>query len=233
MAKYTIQVESKTLRTLATAAALGVGGAGIIVGGAKLAGVGRFADRQQLPTTPPQSAPAPIEQKAKTPEQKQTTQRVDLHPDTVDLIKNSEGFRPKAYWDKKQFSVGFGSGLHVDGKRVQKGTAVTPEQAHDMLVSHVNQRIIPKVKDLQVWNTMNDRQRGAFTSFLYNVGEHVVGSKNHPTINAAIHSNDVNKVFDAMSLYNKTTDPKGNKSVNNGLLNRREAERKYAFGEDQ
>jgi GH24 family phage-related lysozyme (muramidase) len=238
--KYIVEVKTKssigkTLSTLGTAAAIGVGLAGTIAGGAKLAGVGRFADRQNIPTTAPQSQEIPAQ---KQQDKKEPVQRIDLHPETVDFLKQHEGFKQKAYWDIKQYSVGYGSGIHTDGKKVQKGTVVTPEQAHEMLVGHINQRIIPKVKDLPIWEKMNDRQRGGFTSFLYNIGEHVVGSRNHPTLNAAIHSGDVNKLYDAMGMYVHTTkkDPKTGQTVKTklpGLVKRRAAEREYALGEQK
>jgi GH24 family phage-related lysozyme (muramidase) len=232
--KYTIQLESRSFKTLATGAMVGAAAFGGIVAGANLAGVGRYAPKapQGIVQQPPVANQAPVEQKKDTEEKKvEPVERVDIHPDTLEFMKKHEGFRPNAYWDYKQFSVGYGSGTHTDGKPVSKNTKVTEEQAHDMMVHHIKNRIIPKVEKYSIWEKMNDNERGGFTSFLYNVGEHVIGSKNHPTINSAIHSGDVRKVYDAMALYNKVTDSKGNRSVSRGLQARREAERKHAFGE--
>jgi GH24 family phage-related lysozyme (muramidase) len=241
--RYIVEVRSKLLPKIATVASIGAAAFGAPILGAKVAGVGRFA---------PQNQPSPIQPTSvSTPTPVQTTQNIPSnvedknqntgkikpvvksnnfdHSETIEFIKSHEGFKPKAYWDVKQWSVGHGSGIHTDGNKVTKDTVVTPEQAHDMLVHHVNQRIMPKVKNLSIWQNMNDRQRGGFVSFLYNVGEHVVGSKNHPTINAAIHSNDVNKLYGAMGKYHKITDSKGNKIVSKGLLKRRSDEKKWAF----
>lgn len=242
--KYLIEVKTKnnirqTLTALGAATAVGLGIGGGAIGAAKLAGVGRFAPQQSISTTQPQIQEIPVQkQEIKQQEKKEQTTPVDLHPDTIELIKKQEGFNPKAYWDVRQYSVGYGSGIHTDGKKVQHGTTVTPEEAHDMLVYHINQRIIPKVKDLPIWQKMNDRQRGGFTSFLYNMGENVIDSRSNSTLRSAIHSGDVNKLYNAMDLYVHTTkkDPKTGKVVKSkvpGLVNRRAAERKHAFEEQK
>jgi GH24 family phage-related lysozyme (muramidase) len=168
------------------------------------------------------------------PSSQTTTSTPTYHPDTHQFIKDVEGFKTTAYSDKGQYSVGYGTGMHIDGRKVTKGESVSRQQAHDMMVHHINSRIIPKASSTPVWGNMNDRQRGAFVSFLYNVGEHTIGSKLHPNFNAALKSGDVDAVFDHMQTYNKTTetDKNGNKIkvVNPGLVNRRQAERDFAYG---
>jgi GH24 family phage-related lysozyme (muramidase) len=131
-----------------------------------------------------------------------TTSTPTYHPDTHQFIKDAEGFKSNAYSDKGQYSVGYGTGMHIDGRKVTKGESVSRQQAHDMMVHHINNRIIPKASSTPVWGNMNDRQRGAFVSFLYNVGEHTIGSSKHPNFNAALKSGDVDAVFDHMQTYN-------------------------------
>lgn len=182
----------------------------------------------------------PAAQTSAQPTTQQTTQQrspTQIHSGTYDFIKQSEGFRNNSYADKGQYSVGYGTGLHVDGSKVKPGEKVSKEQAHEMLVHHITNRVVPVASKTAVWGNMNDRQRGAFVSFLYNVGEGVVGSKQHPNFNAALASGDVNKVFDHMATYNKVTETdkktgKKIKVVNQGLVNRRKAERDFAFAKD-
>jgi GH24 family phage-related lysozyme (muramidase) len=235
--QYSVKFDSKLLKGVATGSVIGSAVMGGIIHGAKEFKVGRWREPQSPIIDQPVTGDRPVtgsvapEEKKKPESKPEPVQRLDLHPETIDFLKKHEGFLPKAKWDFKQYSVGYGTGRHTDGSSVTKDTVVDEKTAHDMLVHHVNQRIVPKVKDLPIWQTMNDRQRGAFTSFLFNVGEHVVGSRNHPTINAAINRNDINGVLDAMSLYNKVTDSKGNKIVSKGLQTRREAERNHAAGQ--
>ena len=169
-----------------------------------------------------------------TPSSQTTTSTAKYHPETHDFIKSAEGFKSSSYEDNGQYSVGYGTGMHIDGTRVAKGDTVSKQQAHDMMVHHINTRIIPKASSTAVWGNMNDRQKGAFVSFLYNVGEHTIGSSKHPNFNAALRSGNVNAVFDHMETYNKVTktDENGNKIkvVSPGLVNRRQAERDFAYG---
>jgi len=232
-----------SIGTLATAAAVGVGLFGMVMGGARLAGVGRFASQEvprsaqtisnrpaivQQPQVKPvvaqqKPAAAPVVQAKQEP--KAEVKKPTYHPGTFDFIKSQEGFRDTAYADRKQWSVGYGT-------KSSKGEKISKDEAAKRLETHVNTVIMPKVENLKAWNSMNDRQRGAFTSFLYNVGEGVIGSKEHPNFNAALQSGDINKVFNQMQSYNKVTDPKtGKKVVDKGLVNRRAAERNFAFQE--
>jgi GH24 family phage-related lysozyme (muramidase) len=184
-------------------------------------------------TAPPATQP-PAQTTTQTTTQKA---KPTYHAGTYDFIKNAEGFRDTSYADKGQFSVGYGTGMHTDGTKVKPGEKVTKQQAHEMMVNHIDTRIVPKASGIAVWEKMNDRQRGAFVSFLYNVGEGVIGNKEHPKFNAALASGDVDAVFDHMQTYNKTTEKdkktgKKVKVVNPGLVKRRQAERDFAYAKD-
>ena len=65
--KYIIEVNlGKTARTLGTAAAIGIGIGGMAIGGAKLAGIGRFAPQETPVTTKSEPVLAPISPKQVT-----------------------------------------------------------------------------------------------------------------------------------------------------------------------
>jgi lysozyme len=114
----------KSIKSLATAGLLGSGLFGMTVGGAKLAGVGRFAQQPQSSAVENQPAPvvakqtAPVVQQAKP---KQTTQSKAesgiIHHDVIkNLVKQDEGIRTKCYrCTAGKLTVGYGHNLDAPG----------------------------------------------------------------------------------------------------------------------
>lgn len=85
--------------------------------------------------------------------------------DTLTMIKGFEGFQPKAYWDYKQYSIGYGS------KADSKDQEVTEKEAEEMLI----QQLEKYVDNVNYWNkkggyNWNEGQKGALISFAYNIG---------------------------------------------------------------
>lgn len=87
----------------------------------------------------------------------------------INFIKKEEGFIPKAYWDYKQCSAGFGSGTHLNGEPVKKGDIVTYSEAEKMLLHWIEKIIIPFLKN-EIKINLNQNQIDSVISLVYNVG---------------------------------------------------------------
>lgn len=55
----------------------------------------------------------------------------------IDWIKKHEGFRAKAYPDKGQFSIGYGSALMPNGQKVKEGDVITEEEAAKLIPQYI------------------------------------------------------------------------------------------------
>ncbi|MGL5656852.1 MAG: lysozyme [Fusobacteriaceae bacterium] len=87
----------------------------------------------------------------------------------LEFIKKEEGFIPKAYWDYKQYSIGYGSGKYVNGNSVKEGDVVTEEEATAMLESWINKVVEVCIKKYVVVSLSQNRY-DSLCSFIYNVG---------------------------------------------------------------
>lgn len=87
----------------------------------------------------------------------------------LEFIKKEEGFIPKAYWDYKQYSIGYGSGKYENGNSVKEGDVVTEEKATAMLESWINKVVDISIKKYVVVSLPQNRY-DSLCSFIYNVG---------------------------------------------------------------
>ena len=87
----------------------------------------------------------------------------------LEFIKKEEGFIPKAYWDYKQYSIGYGSGKYANGNNVKEGDVVTEEEATAMLESWINKVVEVCIKKYVVVSLSQNRY-DSLCSFIYNVG---------------------------------------------------------------
>jgi lysozyme len=84
----------------------------------------------------------------------------------INLIKQFEGYRSKAYIDAVGVpTIGYGSTMWNDGKKVKLGETITLEGAGLLLYWEVNRKAVMLDK-----LTINQNQYDALTSFIYNVG---------------------------------------------------------------
>jgi lysozyme len=84
----------------------------------------------------------------------------------INLIKQFEGYRSKAYLDAVGVpTIGYGSTMWNDGKKVKLGETITLEGAELLLYWEVNRKAII-LDSLE----LNQNQYDALTSFIYNVG---------------------------------------------------------------
>lgn len=87
----------------------------------------------------------------------------------LEFIKKEEGFIPKAYWDYKQYSIGYGSGKYENGNSVKEGDVVTEDKATAMLESWINKVVDISIKKYVVVSLSQNRY-DSLCSFIYNVG---------------------------------------------------------------
>jgi len=93
---------------------------------------------------------------------------------TIDLIKSFEGFSAKAYHDSidppNVDTIGYGSILYEDGRKVKVGDQdITEQRAIQLLMWEVNLK--SKAVSKLITSKVNDNQFGALVSFAYNLGE--------------------------------------------------------------
>jgi lysozyme len=143
----------------------------------------------------------------------------------VDLIKEFEGCKLKAYYDPLTgglpITIGWGSTRRKDGTRFMIGNKITQEEADDLLYFQLRREFLPSLKNIPYWNEMNENQQGALLSFAYNLGADFYGSSNFNTITRVLKEKKWNEVPKALELYRN---PGSN--VEAGLLRRRKAEGK-------
>ena len=126
------------------------------------------------------------------------------------LIKKLEGYTPRAKWDYKQYSSGYGT-------KGVPGEVVTPEMAEsrfrsemDQAAAHVD-RFAPNLPD---------GKRAALASLTQNAGP---GWKSNG-LGQAIKAGDWTTAEQRFGQYNKVTNPDGTMSELPGLTNRRRTE---------
>ena len=132
------------------------------------------------------------------------------------LIKKYEGCSLKAYkCPAGVLTIGYGTTVYPDGKKVKEGDQITTEQAETYLNHYVMNEIMPHIRDL----CLNDNQVIALTSLIYNIGW---GAFSKSKCYKAI------KEKDWCTAYQEWTWIKANGKVLLGLVKRR-AEEKYLF----
>ena len=133
---------------------------------------------------------------------------------TTDLVKQFEGeFQPKAFWDNKQYSIGFGT---VANKG--KGQTMTLAQAEKELAKELAGHA-KKVDSYDKVYNWTPNERAALISFTFNLGD---GGLDKLTNKG---KRTKQEIAEKILLYNKET-VKGKKQFSKGLDNRRKAERK-------
>ena len=136
---------------------------------------------------------------------------------TIDLIKEFEGFRAKAYLDPVGIcTIGYGTTAAAGvGIKPALGMTITEAQAHGYLMAAVDKfaaQIAPKIT-----KPINENEFGAFVSMAYNIGPGAFGKS---SALRKFNAGDKQGAANSILLWNKA----GSK-VLPGLVRRREAER--------
>jgi len=135
----------------------------------------------------------------------------------IDLIKEFEGFEPKAYRDPVGiWTIGYGTtemaGVGIDP---QLGMTITQDDAERYLQLAV-QKFAAKIEDM-IDVPVTDNQFGALVSLAYNIGPTALAKS---TVMKRLNAGDYQGAADAFAMWNKA----GGK-VLAGLTRRRAAER--------
>ena len=126
----------------------------------------------------------------------------------VELIKKWEGFAPRAYWDYRQWSIGYGTPS-------DKGESISRAEAREELIDVVESIHKFVYRDLADSCSV---KRVAVISFIYNVG---IGNYKRSTFRKHIREGNYEKAASEMLRWNKA----GGR-VLEGLKRRRAAEAK-------
>ena len=85
-------------------------------------------------------------------------------------IKLSEGFESKAYKRNGDvWTIGYGSTYYANNSRVKQGDTITREDAEILIKSKIEKEYLPQLKSL-IKSNLNDNQRDALLSLIYNIG---------------------------------------------------------------
>jgi GH24 family phage-related lysozyme (muramidase) len=88
----------------------------------------------------------------------------EVSENLVSFIKKKEGFRPKAYWDHKQWSIGYGTksteGEIINEQEADKRLREVLQKSQDDVLAHARKNNYD----------FNQNQVDALTSFVYNLG---------------------------------------------------------------
>ena len=137
----------------------------------------------------------------------------------IEIIKEFEGLHLTAYLcPANVWTIGYGSTIHPDGRRVMRGDTITMQQAEDYLMVEIMRRLAA----MNLPDSLNDNQRAALVSFAYNVG---IGAFSRSTLwrKVIINRNDPT-IRNEFMKYNRA-----NGRVLRGLTRRRRAEADLYF----
>lgn len=143
----------------------------------------------------------------------------EVSPIAINLIKEFEGFRDRAYLDTDGTPV-IGYGLsQIAGKSVQLGDSISPAKADAVLKDHL-QQLQTKIKSV-VKVPLSDRQLSALTSLAFNVG---FESFARSTLVKKINAGDYTGAANEFSRWDKAN-VRGMLVQLPGLTRRRQAEK--------
>lgn len=134
-----------------------------------------------------------------------------LSDELVAFVKKHENFSPAPFWDRKQYSIGYGT------KAEPGDTEITEEEAARRLLpilSHHKKKVL-EAKNMWGYD-WTPKQIDALTSFRFNIGS--LGE----LTNNGTRSNK--EIANSLIKYDKAKDKKGNIVTLPGLTTRRKAE---------
>ena len=140
----------------------------------------------------------------------------DVTQESVDLIKNLEGFSSKSYVDASGHSIGYGHFIkpgeeHLKGKSLSKG------ESEDLLKKDIASLQSPWMEKAKGAG-LNSDQILALTSFAYNTGGGAI-----PRIIKMMKSGDMGGATELLESYNKAYNPTTGKTETPAVLEKRRA----------
>lgn len=134
--------------------------------------------------------------------------------DGLDVIKRFETFQPRAYWDKKGYSIGYGH-LIVAGDGLTKDSVMSEPMAVNYLLGDVAIAVDAIKNGVTVSLTQN--QFDALVSLVYNIG---AGAFAKSTLLRKLNAGDYSEAAAQFNVWNMAGG-----AVNKGLIARRAEER--------
>lgn len=131
----------------------------------------------------------------------------------IDAIKGFEGYNPRASWDYKQHSVGYGTRARYPGEVIDQAEAERRLQAEIANARSIVDRVAPNAPE---------GVKAALTSLTYNSGSDWVDAG----LGHAIKAGDYNAAKDRFLQYNKADG-----QTLPGLVSRRQAEAAWFDGQ--
>lgn len=117
-------------------------------------------------------------------------------------------------------TIGWGTTVYPDGRKVRLGDAITREDADAIFVTTLQERFWEPIGErIPFWGEMHDSMRAALCSFAYNLGSGFYGSDGFQTLSACLREKRWEDVPKALMLY---VNP--GSCVEAGLRRRRDAE---------
>lgn len=139
----------------------------------------------------------------------------------LDSIKSSEGFKEKPYVDsKKKIVIGYGTTLPNPSYR---NKTITEKEGEQLLLNHLSRYVFPVIKKY-VKIALTQNEFDALCSLIYNIGINAFIKSD--LLSLGINKRDTEKIkqhWDWLKAY-------GRKTPVEGLVTRREKEKKMFFG---
>lgn len=173
---------------------------------------------------PERDSPAP-EQEQPAPEELQSAMGGgDVGEDVgyaMAVIRDNEGFKPQAYWDKtgKTWTVGHGLTVMPDGRKVGPKDSLTEDESAAAMKDYVSKRLLPAAeRHVPGWKGMDPRLRAAMLDTAYNAGPGYFSVKSPTMLKRLASGEDAAKVI---AEENATWTKSGGVEVK-GLADRRQ-----------
>jgi len=143
----------------------------------------------------------------------------------IAMVKKYEGLFLKSYYcPASVVTIGWGSTMYQDGRKIKMGDVITLAQAEELLMWELNKKTIA-LHELK----LNQNQFDACLSFIYNLG---IGAFSKSTLLKKIKVNpDDATIKDEFMKWNKAR-VNGELVVLKGLTNRRKSELALYFKKD-
>jgi GH24 family phage-related lysozyme (muramidase) len=127
---------------------------------------------------------------------------------------------PDPLTQAEPWTIGWGTTMYPDGRRVGPGDVITQAQADEALLQYLQHQTWGAIsRTIPYWEEMNDPMRSALCSFAYNLGSGFYGAEGFDTISRVLRQKQWQQLPDALLLY---VNP--GSSVEAGLRRRRMAE---------
>lgn len=116
-----------------------------------------------------------------------------------EYIEQKEGFREEAYQDSAGvWTIGYGA-TRVNGVPVKEGDTIDKTKAIESISGEINR--IEKKVDATFGNSLNEYQKIALTSFMYNLGDNIFDQPEAQMLKEAIKEGDVDTIREQWVQY--------------------------------